>query len=179
MSDIGTLIDYPQTVITPASLNSLGAGVRPFGITWIAAAAWPSSNLAFFVPFTVGAPIIAQKMFWENGATVGTNTVDVGIYDSQGNRLVSLGATTTSGVSSIQTAAITPTTLETGLYYMAMVMNGTTDTVWRTAPSFTTLGRILGVLSQTTASPLPATATMVGSTTAYIPFIGITSNTVI
>lgn len=179
MGDISAVIDYNKNVITSLTRDSIG--VELAGITSSfssSAATWPTANKAFYLPFRLAYPVIATKMFWLNGATVGTNAVDVGIYDQAGNRLVSIGSTTTSGASTVQTVDITDTTLNPGLYYMAMAVNGTTDTSFRTAPT-APMSRMLGIYEQTSAFALPATATFAVATAAHIPFIGITTKTVI
>lgn len=175
MTDVGAVIDYKVPIITSISANSLGPNMLTEPALTFAAAVWPTANLAFFIPFRIAYPYLAQKMFWNNGATVGTNTIQVGIYDDQGNQLVISTATTTSGANVLQSVSITPTLLQRGLYYMAMVMNGATDIVWRTIPPIP-LARAWGVYTQVSAAPLPSPATFAGSATAYIPFLGLTSN---
>lgn len=174
MSIFPSISESPQAVISTVSAEGVGPSITPFSSTY-SAAVWPSANLAFFVPIRLGASFTSTKIFWLNGATVGTNNVDVGVYDSQGNQLAHTGNTLTSGASAVQSVTLAVTLLP-GLYYLAMVMDGTTDTVQRKSISTTTaVPRAVGILTQTTASPLPSTATMVGSTTAsFIPYIGLT-----
>lgn len=178
MSDFPTVVDYSNPVINCYSTNSIATGLNSTVSTFSSTGAWPSSNLAIFIPFRVATPYVAAQMFWWNGATVGTNGVDVGVYDSQGNRLVSSGSTTTSGASGIQIVDVTDTLLQQGLYYMAMAMNGTTDVIQRSAATANNCAA-MGVLSQVTAFALPSTATMIRTTTAYIPLLGISSSTVV
>lgn len=180
MSDIGQVVDYPLPVISTGSGESLGLEITNLvgSLGTGTAAAWPSANLAIFIPIRIGAIYTAVKMFWINGATVGTNSVDVGIYDNQGNRLVSQGSTLTAGANAVQIVDIADTVLAPGLYFMGMAMNGTTDTVARSAMLATDWASF-GVMSQVTAFPLPNPTTIISTTTAYIPFIAITSNTVV
>lgn len=178
MSDIGTAIDFCLPVVSTGSVNSLGAEIGSLTIASnTAAAAWPSANLAIFVPVRIGYPFTAVKMFWLNGATVGTNSVDVGIYDSQGNQLVHSGSTATSGATGIQTVSITSTTLEMGLYYMAMAVNGTTDTSLRGGTGgIATPWALMGAYQMATAFALPSTATFAQMAQTTMPIIGMSSS---
>lgn len=180
MSDLPTVIDYKPTIINTLSTNSIGTpiGNQITSGTAFASAAWPSASLAFFIPFRIAQPYTVANVYWFNGATVGTNTVQGGVYDSQGNQLVVSTAATSAGISTIQSASLTATTLQRGLYYMALVINGTTATV-RAAAIPVPVSRAWGVYTMVSATPLPTSATFAGNTTAYVPFIGITSSSVV
>lgn len=179
MSDVGALIDYSAAVISSVSIQGVGIEEAATGHSILAGIIWPSSNIAIFVPVKIGYPVTIIKMYWGNGNVVGTNSVDVGIYDSQGNQLVHSGSTATSGASAIQSVSITSTTLEPGLYYLAMAMNGTTDKVFADNSSPVSFYRAVGIYNQSTAFTLPSTATYVGATSAYLPFIGATTKSTI
>lgn len=181
MSDLPTFMDYSKTTFSTLSPECLAVEVLVTGTNNFAATnAWTSANLALFVPWKLGSIYIVNKMFWGNGATVGTNHVDVGIYDIQGNQLVHSGSTLTSGVSVVQSVSLTATTLYPGLYYIAMAMDGTTDTIQSNTANSVAHLRAMGILMQTTAFPLPATATLVGNTvSSKVPFIAVTSGTII
>lgn len=179
MGDLFSPSDQVPPYFSTGSRNSAGASVGGGSVNAMSAAvAWGAANLALFAPFVLGAPFTVQKMWWVNGATVGTNHVDVGIYDSQGNQILHSGSTLTSGVSVLQSVSVTATTLNPGLYYAAMAMDGTTDRV-RVFTASLQLLRAGGLLQMSTAFPLPAPAVFAQSTTAQLPFIGITSETVI
>lgn len=179
MSDFPKAIDFPNTVITPATYESIGADLAGSSTNLTASnTAWPTANTAVFVPFRISTPIIIVKIFWQNGSTVAVNNVDVGIYDSQGNRLVSSGSMATSGASALQAIDITDTTLEQGLYYMAMARDGTSDTMNAAIPAVP-IPRALGIYSVATSFTLPATVTFAGSISAFVPFMGLARNTTI
>lgn len=148
--------------MTVGSSEFLGVG--------FAAAAWPTANLGLYFPFVLDLPKTAKQMFWENGGVAGTT--DVGIYDSLGNRLVSLGPTTNAG--SIQVGNITDTDLLPGLYYAGMVASTvTTQTYWSVPVGVAAL-RACGAQQQAIGSatlPNPATFAVVAN--AYMPMIGI------
>lgn len=136
------------------------------------AGAAPAANRAIYIPFTLDTPNIAKQMFWENGGVAGTT--DVGIYDVNYKRLVSLAATTNAG--SIQIGNIADTELLPGVYYMAWLPSTvTTQTYWCvntniTAPHL----RMCGVTQQAVGSAtLGATGVPAAATSAYLPFVGI------
>lgn len=168
--------DFNSIVITPRSLDSIGAEVRLNGIT-AAAAAWPTSNKAIFVPFVVHQPFTVVKAFIEIGAASGN--IDVGVYDDQKNLLVSDGGHAQAGANAIQTFDLTDTTLQPGVYYMAVAADNTTGTVFRFAFTNNLWAGAAGVLMQTSAYPLPATANWAAAVDAYVPFLCLTSRTTV
>lgn len=174
MADFPTRIDFNAPVIHSGSIESIGTEITAGNSSLINTTTWPASNLALFMPILISYLFTAKLIFWTNGATVGTNSVDAGIYTSEGNLLVSSGSTLTSGVSVLQSADITDTVLIPGLYYLAMAMNGTTDTVAESNLP-TPIPRAVGSYEQTTAFTLPSTATFAVSSRSFMPFIGITS----
>lgn len=176
--------DWPQpTLVAPdaatihtGALEAATAGFGEFSVVNFAAAAWPAANLAIYVPFVLDRQAVAAQMFWENGAVAGTT--DVGIYDEQGTRLVSLGATTNAGT--VQLGNIADTTLPPGVYYMAgLASTATTQTYWSGAIGVPML-RAAGVRSQAVgAAALPATATFAAMANGYLPFVGVAFQSVV
>ncbi len=165
---LGTLSSLATEIVTSAG----GAFAR-------GGAAWPSANRAIFVPVVVSAPITIVKMFIENATTVSGN-VDVGIYTTEGVRLVSSGTTAHATANGLQIFDITDTLLNPGLYYLAMAMDNTTATPIRffnnAAASVT---RAAGVLEMASAFVLPNPATFAASSSPYAPNILATGQTVI
>lgn len=180
MADFPAVQDYNHAVICLTSPECLGMQLAASGLTYITATAYTSANLAQYVPFLVGYPMTVQKMFWENGATVGTNHVDVGIYDSQGNQLTHSGSTLTAGATTTQSISVTAVTLQPGLYYMAIAVDGTTDTFlsWSFTTSFS-YTRMLGIYQQATAFPLPATATFAVNSQTNSQMFGLTTKSIV
>ena len=183
MSDIGSIHVFNSPVIEPLSFNSIATEMMAMfgaGGAFGTAAAWPSSNLAIFIPIKIGSLYIPTKMWWHNGATVGHNNADVGIYDTQGNRIFHSGSTAVSGASALQIVSVSNVALSRGIYYMAMAVNGTTDTFYfGQAPINAISARAMGILSVGTSFTLPATVTLAGSTTTYFPYIGMGVNTTV
>jgi hypothetical protein len=115
---------------------------------------WPTANTAFFMPFAVPLPVVAQQLFLVNGGAVSGN-FDVGIYDAQGTRLVSLGSTAQSGTTALQAAAIASLQLAPGLYYLGLALDNTTGAV---LGHISNAGRATGARMLASAFPLPARA---------------------
>jgi hypothetical protein len=160
--------------ISPYSLGSIGAVTGNLSSA-PASGTWDSANRAVFVPFRVSRPIYVVNMFVFNGLVVSGN-LDIGIYTSDGTRLVSIGSTAQAGTSAIQTLDITDTLLGPGLFYMALVFNNTTARVFQqtVVPS----GIVCGMAIMNAAFPLPATATFSQSYN-YLPVFGLTTRSVV
>jgi hypothetical protein len=66
---------------------------------------WTTANLALFYPITLLDPFVVSKAYWVNGATVGTNNIDFGVYqmtNSSGrcDLIRSTGETLSAGTAS-------------------------------------------------------------------------------
>lgn len=166
--------DY--SVIHPWTDDAIGAQLRGWALGTLASAAYPLANLAYFVPFQVAAPTTVVGVFWYNGTVTGGNC-DVGIYDANLSRIVSLGTTGRGAASSIVvTNTLTDTTIYPGnIYYMGFAHDGVNN-FFRSAPAVPLLAAC-GVLEATTAFPLPATPTVAWCTRAVIPMFGLCTNT--
>lgn len=93
---------------------------------------WTTADMGVYVPFSLNRKATVKKLYHFNGATVGTDTIDVGIYAADGDglpgvRAVSAGPATTAGASAWQEFDVADTELAPGLYYLAAVMSGVTD----------------------------------------------------
>lgn len=131
-------------------------------------AAWPQSGTALFVPVIVRIPVTIVEFVWYNGATVSGN-LDAGIYDSESNLLINTGSTAQSGVSQAQSKSVTSTSINPGVYYLAMCADNTTGIYQRYVPGVV-LSRMCGMADQQSITlPLPNSATMVGNAINYLP----------
>ncbi len=170
--------DYNRITISPASPESIGAELVAQGSA-PQSAVWSTANTALFVPFCVYQPFIAKTMGVYNGTVVAGN-VDVGIYDDQGNRIVSKGSTVQAGTSALQTFDITDTTLQPGSYFMALNLDNATATVFRWTSTLAGTAAGFGVYSQAVgAITLPATATFSVGLGGFIPVVCVSGRTVI
>lgn len=133
-----------------------GAG----GFTLGTSGAWPEANFAFFYPFRLSRPMVVTSLFVNNGATASGN-FDIGLYTAERTRLMSTGSRAQSGTNVVQEIAVPDFTIGPACFYLALVMDGTTGTIIRSgdANANTPFGRVLGIVEQASAFPLPATAT--------------------
>lgn len=163
----GEFAPVPDNVIHPGHLNSIGLNLINLNITSYASTAWPTANKAIYVPFILHRPQTLYQVGWWNGTAAQAGTREVGIYLPDGTKVIS-GSATAATSDFLQTVDVTDTIVQPGLYFMGMSDSGTA-TVWAYAPA-APLAAAMGVLTQVTASPLPATATMaVDNVNAFIP----------
>ena len=149
-----------KELLALSPLRNLGARVGvstgPINSTW------PSANRAIFVPFSPIEDITVTRITVLPGSTP-ANNVDVGLYESNGTRLVSSGSTAAGGFSaSVPTSInISDTVLYAHtMYYVAMAVDVAAASGW----SLVNLGAsmpfpLLGIRFQNSAFPLPSTAT--------------------
>lgn len=175
MADWPTQRSLPLTVHTLGMYGVGGATGRPVSTGMqLVSTAWGTANLAIYVPIWLPFRYPVWNLFVYNFATVAGN-LDVGIYNEDGVKYVSSGSTAQAGASGLQFFSITGgIVLDPGQYFLAMSTNSTTATyacaVNGTAPHL----RYLGLLQQTTAFALPATATFALMATLRVPLIGLT-----
>lgn len=136
-----------------------------------ASAVYSLANLAIYIPFTLESDATVTKLWWNNGTVVSGN-VDAGIYDENGNAMVTKGSTAQSGTSVPQVVDVTDTLLPRGYYYFAIACDNTTATFSRYSPT-TNFQQMMGVLEQTSAFALPTpTATFAKAARSYLPNVG-------
>lgn len=161
-----------QSALMPMQGPWNGPGLlRMYGGT-PGSSAWTAANRAIYLPFAVSVATLVKRLWIAVGTTGGTNSVDLGIYDSAGNRVISHGGATVGTASTIQFLDVTDTWLAAGAYYMAGAMNGTTATCLRETFS-NDWGKIAGVLMQETAYALPSTMTPITPAINAIPIMGL------
>jgi hypothetical protein len=153
-------------VITPASMYSIGRGIATVSP---ASAAWSAANRALFVPFRVTEVVVAYQMLFGCGTTGGGNA-DLGIYNSEYDRLVRASAARSA--SSEVIVNITDTLLLPGMYFMAMAVDGTTNIV-SYAGTNAEICHLLGVRMQESAYTLPDPMVPVRTTATQVPYMGI------
>lgn len=141
-------------------------------------ATWPSANTAIFVPFTNPRPELVKKLWSGNGSAVSGN-IDVGIYDASGNRLVSSGSTAQAGTNDLQEFDVTDTVIPgPATLYLACALDNTTGQLFRNGQG-SVLMRMYGLVQQTSAFPLPTTATFATIAQAYCPDVGASLRTLV
>ena len=128
------------------------------------------------MPLSVPSTCVVRRLWWTNGSTVNaSNNLDIGIYASTQNRepgvlVVSAGSTAQGTASQVQFVDVTDTTLAPGLYWIALTASVTAASTMRTSLSVTPQGLI--VFSESSALPLPSTATPVESAYGRIYLCG-------
>jgi hypothetical protein len=95
-------------------------GAAPFNTVFA-----PVANEAYLIPFWVPTPINVSSMFLN--ITTSSGNLDVGIYDKNGNRVVSKGSTASPGTGR-QELTFTQTLLvpRLGPYFAAVAVNNGT-----------------------------------------------------
>ncbi len=182
MGDWPALVqEHNRIVISTGSPECMGTELACRGVG-PSVGAWPGSNLAFYIPFVVHRPFTADVMAVQIGTAAGTNHADVGLFDTGGNKMVTMGSTVVPNTAGMFAFDITDTTLNPGVYYMGMSADNTTDTFLRSASLTVTVLGGAGVLCQTTAFPLPSPATfasLAGPGINYVPIIMVSGRTVV
>jgi len=136
--------------------------------------AYEGTAVAVYLPIILPAPCAVRRVWWVNGYTVsGGATVEVGVYADSGYgpgvKLLSGSATQGASVE-LQFVDVTDFSLPPGLVWIALVASTATNTTFlRSAVS----GTALHVrLQQSSAYPLPSTATPAVSTSTNIYLFG-------
>lgn len=131
--------------------------------------AWPTNNKAYYYPFSISDWGTAYQLLFWVGATSSGN-IDVGIYDAQKHLIVSAGSTAMSAtVNTVQELDIANTVLPPGNYLLAASCSTTVGTCFRgTGHADEIRIPAVPVYEETSALPLPATATPVAMTAATL-----------
>ena len=162
------LIDVRHIMPMIAALDMI-SGVSS-GAT-VGAGAWPSANLAIFVPWRVVAPTWARRVWYASGNATGN--VDVGIYRDDGSLVVSSGATAQGSTNVVNFINITDTQIPPGDYFLALSCASASAQPYRSNNGG--FSRSQGVCQMAAAHPLPATATFAAAGQDYMPFFGIST----
>lgn len=175
MADFPNVVYPPLPVLTPFHPDSLGSFLPNYATGTLGNATsstWPTANAAHFYPFFLTQTAIAYQLLFYVGATSSGN-IDVGIYDSQFNRIVSSGSTAMSATTNtVQELNIADTTLGAGEYFLAAGCDNATGTCFRVGLADELVLPAVPLYIQTglTGPTLPSTASPVISTSTN-PFI--------
>lgn len=138
-------------------------------------AVYPSANRAHYYPIVIPRACVIRRFWWLNGATVGTDNLQVGLYDNAFASVL-LGASTLSAgtANQIQYDNVTDTAIGPGRYWIALWCSGTTATVFRSnntgGPRHTAIYD-----EDSLTGGLPATATPTSPAAVYLPVFGFTT----
>ena len=139
--------------------------------------AWFAAQRALYYPVRVPMPGTVYKLFWLNGATVGTDTVQAGLYLPDGTdggpstRVINGTGAVSSGTNACQYDDITDFPIAPGWYWFALLSSGTTTTVFR--GNYANLGRGAGIYMQSSLATLPNPAVPIASTTGVYAVCGL------
>lgn len=140
--------------------------------------AWPSANLAIYVPVAVLSRVIVVGLWYANSSGT-AGTYDIGLYNDAGTRLLSSGSTSKIGTETEVVWDCTDTTIGPGVYYLALALSNTGDQVFR-ANCAAPLPAAIGCFTEASANPLPATATFsIDQTQTTVPALGMFLNTLV
>ena len=162
--------ELPPVFLSSMHSNSFRGPVRNAAPT---SGAWSTTNRIIYVPFYLSQGQTVYRYFWLNGATVGTNNLQAGVYDTAFAAINRGNSTLSAGATICQFDDITDYYLSPGRYYMALWCNGTTATTYRFSAA---QGSPMGEYYETNAGGLPATGTPADTataTTALIPVFGL------
>lgn len=137
---------------------------------------YPAINTSYYFPIVLDYAFEAKRVWWVNGGTSVAGNFDVGIYTSDGTKLVSSGSTARSGTNTVQFADITDTILAPGRYYLGCSSDSVTGQFWRLVCPNVFYADTAGIKEEATF-PLPTTATMTTATATTYPVIGLTRST--
>lgn len=124
-----------------------------------ASGAWPANNRALYAPLQMPSPFLVARFMFYNSTSL-SGTVDMGLYDSVGNRLLSTGATARSGASAVQYVGVADQLFPAGHYYVAMLATSTTGNFIFVNISSAAIMQAAGMLQEDVgAATLPTTMT--------------------
>lgn len=156
------------STLGPAGPVAGTANISPGSATWVAA------NRIIYTPLRLSEPYLVRRLWLMNGTAVSGN-IDIALMAADGTRLLAAGLTAQAGTTAIQTVAVTATWIGAGLYYLAVMLDNVTGTVWRTASILQP--RLCGFTQEAVAAgnPIPAVATFATNTTLFVPVAGLSS----
>lgn len=166
-----------DVLIGPLSIQAIGAELTGMGASNAASGTYPAADRALAYQFCTCDTILVRKLWWMNGTTVGTDTVQVGVYSEAGTtKIISGTAATTAGANLVQEDDITDVELPGGRYWLVIVQNGVTSTPMSYATPAAIM-RSIGCAQMAAARPLPATFSPAAVAGAVFPHFGLAGRT--
>lgn len=174
-------MDFPQgrfppvNTITPFHLDAGGYRLRvstsDYGLDTLITSA-VVANQAYYYPFQLYEPATVYKMSVIGGTSTSGN-FDLGIYDSEKNRLINTGSTAMPAAATISVVDITDTALLPGLYFLAAAFSASTNVFGVAITDELALAPFPAYEEAVGSFGLPATAAFALSTTASPPILAI------
>lgn len=159
-------LEIPQPLLV-ASWHRYGGYAMSAATSAAGSGAWPTADKAFYQPFYFPASFTIAALCIANTSTAGT--CSLALYNSSGTRLVTTGSFSLPGSAKVTSVAVSYVVTR-GTYYVGCSMNGGGSL--RMTPGIPML-RLAGAAVQTSAHPLPATATFSQIDADYLPLVGV------
>lgn len=172
-------MDWPRNQVVPTHINNHTRWMNALSWKNVASPGIPAStnwtaNAAIYIPMFLPFPYVVRRVFHGVGSAASGHS-DIGIYTKSGTRLFSIGSFNNAGASSLQHNTVSPEyLLQPGRYWFAYSNDGTTNQVFGVATQ-SNPGRMAGLRQESSAFPLPATATFAQYAGIFVPLVGLTN----
>jgi hypothetical protein len=131
-----------------------------------------TTNRAFFMCASLAQRGVVSKMAWFNGSALISGNLDAGIYDMNGNKIVSTGAVALSGTNVLQLGSVTPTQLEPDNYVLAFATSSNPELRSYFGANQAQLVQACGIGMLDSSYPLPSTVSFSSlAATANAPYV--------
>ena len=160
----------PPLFIHPWTRYMLAHDLSPGSCT---SGVWPAANRALYLPFYIPCKMPIRRVWWHNGGTANGN-VDFGIFSKNGSKIFSTGSVAQAGINAPQYVTVDQW-LDTDTYFMALALSSGTGTIFRSTGVSLTDCRLVGMLQEAAALPLPNAMTPAALAAVFVPLCGITT----
>jgi hypothetical protein len=160
--------------LSSLSPQILGVEAGQLGLTPLVSTPWPVANRALLLPFSLDTEGLISSVSLANGAIVSGN-FDVGIYNAEFQRLISLGGIRQRGINTTQALALPQLLLAPGSYWAALVADNATATLMAMGSLASAQAQQIGIVEASAAYPLPASLTPAQPTMGILPLLTLTS----
>lgn len=137
-----------------------------------ASATWPANNRAIYIPIFMPARFTVARFFVANGTAV-SGTFDIGLFNYEGEKLISTGSTAQAGTSVVQYVGVTDQSFPAGNYFLGIVLSTTSGRAFNSSLGAVGDGLMMGATLEALGSAvLPASMAPSSFTSATIPCFG-------
>lgn len=168
-----TSVDFMPKLLSPASKECIGIEMAGNATAFTSSTAWFANNLSVLIPLRITDTFICTNAWVISGSSAAGHW-DVGIYDDSLALVAHTGSTLEVGTVSMQIAALS-TTLQPGIYWLAISGDSTALTTAMFTVSTNVRTRSLGVRTATSNFPLATTPSLITPTINAIPVFGIST----
>lgn len=137
---------------------------------------WFVNNQAVYIPIALPARFTVARFYVANGAAV-SGTMDIGLFDSEGNKLISTGSAAPTGTSVVQYVDVTDRSFPAGNYFLGLVISTTASRVAMSTLGAVPDGEMCGATLEVLGSAvLPTTMAPSARVHATYPCFGFTQS---